>query len=152
MRALFEVFGDIIAFINTLARAQFRKKNLITFFICLSIVSISLFITYIISQTVTIKDKNTVNIVLTIILIINAIPLLYVAWVLLIIFAKILVFACIAFVYPLMWEKERSDRIREEEGISFKYLLYKLVGAGWLLIIAWLLPKNINNILDFFGW
>ncbi len=32
MRALFEVFGDIIAFINTLARAQFRKKNLITFF------------------------------------------------------------------------------------------------------------------------
>lgn len=144
MRALFEVFGDIIAFINTLARAQFRKKNLITFFICLSIVSISLFITYIISQTVTIKDKNTVNIVLTIILIINAIPLSYVAWVLLIIFAKILVFACIAFVYPVMWGVENSKRIREEEGIlSFKALLYMLVAFAWAFgvwfpIVSWL--------------
>lgn len=144
MRALFEVFGDIIAFINELARAQFRKKNLITFFICLSIVSISLFITYIISQTVTIKDKNTVNIVLTIILIINAIPLLYVAWVLLVIFAKILVFACIAFVYPVMWGVENSKRIQEDEGIlSFKALLYMLVafawGFGvWIPIFSWL--------------
>lgn len=144
MRALFEVFGDIIAFINTLARAQFKKKNLIIFFICLSIISISLFITYIISQTVTIKDKNTVNIVLTIILIINAIPLLYVAWVLLIIFAKILMFACIAFVYPVMWGVENSKRIREDEGIlSFKAFLYMLVALAWgfgvwIPIFSWL--------------
>lgn len=141
MRALFEVFGSIISFINELARAQFRKNNLITFFICLSIVSISLFITYIISQTVTIKDKNTVNIVLTIILIINAIPLLYVAWVLLIIFAKILAFAYIALIYPAMWAR----KMREKEDIaSFKYVLYGLIGAGWLFgIVGYLLPKYI---------
>lgn len=144
MRALFQVFGDIIAFINTLARAQFRKKNLITFFICLSIVSISLFIMYVINQTMPIKDRNTADIVWTIVLLINAIPLLYVAWVLLIIFAKILVFACIAFVYPVMWGVENSKRVQEYEGIlSFKSLLYMLValawGLGvWLPIFLWL--------------
>lgn len=140
MRALFEVFGDIIAFINTLARAQFRKKNLITFFICLSIISITLLI----NQTVTIKDKNTADIVLTIVLIVNAIPLLYVAWVLLIIFAKILIFVCIAFVYPVMWGVENSKRIREDEGIlSFKAFLYMLVALAWgfgvwIPIFSWL--------------
>ena len=141
MRALFEVFGSIISFINELARAQFRKKNLITFFICLSIVSISLFIMYVINQTMPIKDRNTADIVWTIVLIINAIPLLYVAWVLLIIFAKILAFAYIALIYPAMWAR----KMREKEDIaSFKYVLYGLIGAGWLFgIVGYLLPKYI---------
>lgn len=144
MRALFEVFGDIIAFINTLARAQFRKKNLITFFICLSIISMSLFIMYVINQTMPIKDRDTADIVWTIVLIVNAIPLLYVAWVLLIIFAKILIFVCIAFVYPVMWGVENSKRIREHEGIlSFKAFLYMLVALAWgfgvwIPIFSWL--------------
>lgn len=144
MRALFEVFGDIIAFINTLARAQFRKKNLITFFICLSIISITLLI----NQTVTIKDKNTADIVLTIVLIVNAIPLLYVAWVLLIIFAKILIFVCIAIAYPWVWGMKRSERIREEEGIlSFKFLLYKLMMVVWLLGTLYV-GSNIHILTD----
>ncbi|WP_273403926.1 hypothetical protein [Campylobacter avium] len=91
-----------------------------------------------------IKDRNTADIVWTIVLIIDAIPLLYVAWVLLIIFAKILMFACIAFVYPVMWGAENSKRIREDEGIlSFKAFLYMLVGLAWgfgvwIPILSWL--------------
>lgn len=141
MRALFEVFGSIISFINELARAQFRKKNLITFFICLSIVSISLFIMYVINQTMPIKDRNIADIVWTIVLIINAIPLLYVAWVLLIIFAKILAFAYIALIYPAMWARKMREK---EDIVSFKYVLYGLIGAGWLFgIVGYLLPKYI---------
>lgn len=148
MRALFEVFGDIIAFINTLARAQFRKKNLITFFICLSIISMSLFIMYVINQTMPIKDRDTADIVWTIVLIVNAIPLLYVAWVLLIIFAKILIFVCIAIAYPWVWGMKRSERIREEEGIlSFKFLLYKLMMVVWFLGILYV-GSNIHILTD----